>query len=230
MEKLIREVFEANLELPKAGLVVFTWGNVSAIDRKAGIIIIKPSGVPYEDMKEEHMVVLGLDGSILSGNYNPSSDTPTHAEIYRAFPDVGGIVHTHSRWATSWAQACMGIPSYGTTHADYFYGQIPCTRKLTEDEINDSYEINTGKVIVETFLNRNIDPGAVPGVIVASHGPFAWGKDAKDAVHNAIVMEECAMMALNTRLLNPEILPIGQDLQDKHYHRKHGKDAYYGQK
>ncbi|MHB1485494.1 MAG: L-ribulose-5-phosphate 4-epimerase [Saccharofermentanales bacterium] len=230
MEKLIHEVYEANLELPKAGLVVFTWGNVSAIDREKKIIVIKPSGVPYEEMKEEHMVVLELDGRIISGNYKPSSDTATHIEIYRAFPNVGGIVHTHSRWATSWAQACRGIPSYGTTHADYFYGEIPCTRKLTEEEINGAYELNTGKVIVETFQSRNIDPDAVPGVIVASHGPFAWGKNAADAVHNAIVMDECAMMAINTRLINPEVSPIGNDLQDRHYLRKHGKNAYYGQK
>lgn len=229
MEKLIREVLEANLELPKSGLVVFTWGNVSAIDRNRGIVVIKPSGVPYEGMGVEHMVVIDLNGKIISGDFKPSSDTETHLEIYRSFPDVGGIVHTHSRWATIWAQACKGIPAYGTTHADYFYGEIPCTRKLTSDEIGGSYELNTGKVIVETFMKRKIDPNAVPGVVVAGHGPFAWGKNAADAVHNAIVMDECAMMAINTQLVNPSIQPIEQDLLNKHYLRKHGKNAYYGQ-
>jgi len=229
MEKLINDVLEANLELPKTGLVVFTWGNVSAIDRTRGIIVIKPSGVPYEGMKAEHMVVCDLDGKVISGNYKPSSDTDTHIEIYKSFPDIGGIVHTHSRWATIWAQACKGIPAYGTTHADYFYGKIPCTRKLTKEEIEDSYELNTGKVIVETFMLHNIDPNAMPGVVVAGHGPFAWGKNAMDAVHNAIVMDECAMMALNTQIINPSILPIEKVLLDKHYLRKHGKNAYYGQ-
>lgn len=229
MEKLIKEVLEANLELPKAGLVVFTWGNVSAIDRNRGLIVIKPSGVPYEGMKEEHMVVIDLDGKLVSGNFKPSSDTDTHLEIYRSFEGVGGIVHTHSRWATIWAQACKGIPAYGTTHADYFYGEIPCTRKLTDEEIKNSYELNTGKVIVETFKTRNIDPIAVPGVVVASHGPFSWGKNAFDAVHNAIVMDECAMMAINTQIVNPGIAPMDQILLDKHYLRKHGKNAYYGQ-
>ena len=229
MDKLIREVLEANLELPKAGLVVFTWGNVSAIDRARGLVVIKPSGVPYDGMGVEHMVVIDLDGKVISGDFKPSSDTDTHLEIYRSFPDIGGIVHTHSRWATIWAQACVGIPAYGTTHADYFYGEIPCTRKLTKDEIGASYELNTGKVIVETFVSRGIDPIAIPGVVVAGHGPFTWGKNAADAVHNAIVMDECAMMAINTQLVNPKIQPIEQDLLDKHYLRKHGKNAYYGQ-
>ncbi len=230
MENLIREVLEANLELPKAGLVVDTWGNVSAIDRAKGIVVIKPSGVPYEGMKEEHMVVLDLDGKVLSGRLNPSSDTATHLEIYRSFLHAGGIVHTHSRWATSWAQACRGIPAYGTTHADYFYGEIPCTRKLTKEEIESLYEYNTGKVIVETFFTRKIDPDAVPGVVVAGHGPFCWGRNAADAVHNAIVMEECAMMAIQSQQINPAVQPIEQDLLDRHYLRKHGKNAYYGQK
>ncbi len=229
MEKLIHEVLQANLELPKAGLTVFTWGNVSAIDRTRGIVVIKPSGISYEGMKEEHMVVLDLDGKIISGDFKPSSDTVTHMEIYRSFIEVGAIVHTHSRWATIWAQACKGIPAYGTTHADCFYGEIPCTRKLTKKEINESYELHTGKVIVETFLTREIDPYAIPGVVVAGHGPFSWGKNTTDAVHNAIVMEECAMMAIHTRLINPRIQPLERALLDKHYLRKHGKSAYYGQ-
>lgn len=230
MDNLINEVLEANLLLPRFGLVVFTWGNVSAIDRRNGIIVIKPSGVSYESMTKEHMVVLDLEGRILSGNYKPSSDTDTHLELYRSFPEIGGIVHTHSRQATSWAQACRPIPAYGTTHADYFYGEIPCTRKLTAEEIKTSYEWNTGKVIVETFQKRDLNPKAMPGVLVAGHGPFAWGKNAYDAVHNAVVMEECALMALNTRLINPDIDPIEQTLLDKHYLRKHGAGAYYGQK
>ena len=229
MKNLICDVLEANLALPKAGLVVFTWGNVSGIDRSRGIIVIKPSGIPYDGMKEEHLVILDLDGKIISGKFKPSSDTETHLEIYRSFAEVGGIVHTHSRWATIWAQACKGIPAYGTTHADYFYGEIPCTRKLTEEEINGPYELNTGKVIVETFLTRKINPAAIPGVVVAGHGPFAWGKDAADAVHNAIVMEECAMMAIHTQQVNPQIQPLEQELMDRHYLRKHGKNAYYGQ-
>ncbi len=230
MENLINEVLEANLLLPKFGLVVFTWGNVSAIDRRNGIIVIKPSGVSYEAMGKEHMVVMDLDGKVLQGNYKPSSDTDTHIELYREFPEIGGIVHSHSRWATSWAQACMALPAYGTTHADYFYGEIPCTRKLTPDEINTLYELNTGRVIVETFRNANLNPKAIPGVLVAGHGPFAWGKNASDAVHNAVVMEECAMMAIQTRAINPDIEPIEQVLLDKHYLRKHGAGAYYGQR
>lgn len=230
MENLINEVLEANLLLPKFGLVVFTWGNVSAIDRRNGFVVIKPSGISYESMTKEHMVVMDLEGKILSGNYKPSSDTDTHIALYREFPEIGGIVHTHSRWATSWAQACTALPAYGTTHADYFYGEIPCTRKLTPEEINASYELNTGRVIIETFKNGNLSPKAIPGVLVAGHGPFAWGKNAFDAVHNAVVMEECAMMAINTRIINPGITPIEQVLLDKHYQRKHGTGAYYGQK
>ncbi|MHB1454234.1 MAG: L-ribulose-5-phosphate 4-epimerase [Saccharofermentanales bacterium] len=230
MENLINEVLEANLLLPKFGLVVFTWGNVSAIDRRNGIVVIKPSGVSYESMSKEHMVVMDLEGKVLSGNYKPSSDTDTHIALYREFPDIGGIVHTHSRWATSWAQACTALPAYGTTHADYYYGEIPCTRKLTPEEISSSYELNTGRVIIETFKNSNLSAKAIPGVLVAGHGPFAWGKNASDAVHNAVVMEECAMMAINTRIINPDVTPIEQVLLDKHYQRKHGAGAYYGQK
>ncbi len=230
MENLINEVFEANLLLPKFGLVIFTWGNVSAIDRRKGIVAIKPSGVSYESMTKDHIVVLDLDGKILSGNFRPSSDTDTHLELYREFPEVTGIVHTHSKWATSWSQACRGIPAYGTTHADYFYGEIPCTRKLTEEEIKTSYERNTGKVIVETFRQSGLSPKAVPGVLVAGHGPFVWGRNAFDAVHNAVVLEECAMMAFNTRLIDPGTAPLDQALLDKHYLRKHGTGAYYGQK
>lgn len=230
MEKLLEHVFEANLLLPKHNLVVFTWGNVSAIDRERGLVAIKPSGVRYEGMTANQMVVLDLDGKIISGSLRPSSDTPTHLELYRNFPAVGGIVHTHSRWATTWAQACRDLPAYGTTHADYFYGAIPCTRKLSVDEIRTDYELNTGKVIVETFRDRQIDPAAVPGVLIAGHGPFAWGSDALNAVHNAVVMEECAFMGIQTESLNPSVKPLEQELLDKHYFRKHGKDAYYGQR
>lgn len=230
MDSLIRKVLEANLALPRYKLVVFTWGNVSAIDRERGMVVIKPSGVAYDSMTAEHMVVVNLAGEVLSGSYNPSSDTPTHLEIYKNFADVGGIVHTHSRWATIWAQACQDIPAYGTTHADYFYGSIPCTRKLTAEEVKSDYEINTGKVIIETFRDRVIDPKAVPGVLVAGHGPFSWGKDADDAVHNAVVMDECGMMALQTEQINPRVVALEQNLLDKHYFRKHGDNAYYGQK
>ena len=230
MENLIQEVLDANLSLPAHGLVVFTWGNVSAVDRRLGLVVIKPSGVSYDSMGPEHMVVLDLDGKVVSGNYKPSSDTDTHLALYREFPDIGGIVHTHSRWATSWAQACTALPAYGTTHADYFYGEIPCTRKLTVEEIGSSYELNTGRVIIETFRRAQLSAKAVPGVLVAGHGPFAWGKNAADAVHNAVVMEECAMMAIQTRMINPDATPIEQVLLDKHYLRKHGSGAYYGQK
>lgn len=229
VEKLIRQVLEANLDLPKYKMVTFTWGNVSAIDRSRGIVIIKPSGVSYSEMGEQHMVIVDLEGKVIKGDYKPSSDTDTHLEIYKAFTDAGGVVHTHSRWATIWAQASRGIPAFGTTHADYFYGEIPCTRKLTADEINTDYEINTGKVIIETFRERSIDPSAVPGVLVSGHGPFAWGKNGQDAVHNAVVIEEVAMMAMNTLQLNPGCKPIEQVLLDKHYYRKHGSNAYYGQ-
>lgn len=229
MERLIKEVLEANLLLPKYGLVVFTWGNVSAVDRDRGLVVIKPSGVSYKIMDVEHMVVVDLDGNVVSGDHKPSSDTVTHLEIYKAFPGIGGIVHTHSKMATSWAQACRPIPALGTTHADYFYGEIPCTRKLNSDEIKDDYERNTGRVIVETFTNRRIDPLQVPGVLTAAHGPFAWGVNAADAVHNAVVMEECAEMAMNALLINPGVQSVEKELLDKHYLRKHGSKAYYGQ-
>ncbi len=229
IEKLKKKVFKANLELVEQGLVVYTWGNVSAIDRKSGLVVIKPSGVSYAKMKASDMVVVDLKGKIVDGDLNPSSDTPTHLELYRKFDNIGGVVHTHSSWATSWAQAGRDIPCYGTTHADYFYGAIPCARELTDEEIKTEYELNTGKVIVETFKNRNLDPMSVPGILVKNHGPFAVGKDAADAVHNAKVMDEVAKMAFRAEILNSEIIPAKQTLLDKHYLRKHGKDAYYGQ-
>ena len=227
LEQLKKQVYEANMLLPKYGLVTFTWGNVSAIDRQTGLVVIKPSGVPYETMTADDMVVVDLDGNIKDGRYKPSSDTPTHLVLYKAFPKCGGIVHTHSRWATSFAQAGVGIMPLGTTHGDYFYGEIPCTRKMTPEEIAGEYEKETGNVIVETF--RNIDPAAVPAVLVQSHGPFAWGKDAKEAVHNAVVLEEVAFMNFHSLQLNPEQTRMQQELLDKHYLRKHGEKAYYGQ-
>jgi L-ribulose-5-phosphate 4-epimerase len=229
LKKLKEQVFQANLLLIKHGLVTFTWGNVSGIDREKGLIVIKPSGVPYETMKRDDMVVVELEtGKVVDGELKPSSDTPTHLELYKAFPNIGGIVHTHSRWATSFAQAGRGIAALGTTHGDYFYGEIPCTRKMTVEEIQAEYEKETGTVIIETFRDKN--PDAIPGVVVYSHGPFAWGKDAMDAVHNAVVMEEVAFMNIQTTLLNPGIQPMQQELLDKHYLRKHGANAYYGQK
>ncbi len=227
LEELKRTVCEANLLLPKYGLVTFTWGNVSGIDRESGLVVIKPSGVPYEGMTAKDMVVVDLDGNVVEGIWKPSSDTATHVELYKAFPDCGGIVHTHSRWATTFAQAGMGIPAMGTTHADYFYGDIPCTRKMTEAEIKGEYEKETGKVIVETFADK--DPAAIPGVVVHSHGPFAWGTDAMNAVHNAVVMEEVAFMDWHAMVINPEKGGMQQALLDKHFLRKHGKNAYYGQ-
>lgn len=228
-KKLKEEVLKANLLLPKYGLVVFTWGNVSAVDREKGIIAIKPSGVEYDDMQVDDIVIVDLaTGEVLDGKLKPSSDTPTHLELYRQFPNIGGIVHTHSRWATIFAQAKHPIKAYGTTHADYFYGEIPCTRLLSEAEIKGEYELNTGKVIVETF--KDTDPDFVPGVVVASHGPFAWGKSALDAVHNAVVMEEVAMMSWHAKIENPSLKSMDQNLLDKHFLRKHGKNAYYGQK
>lgn len=229
MKEWIQSVLEANLALPKYGMVTFTWGNVSSIDRARGLVVIKPSGVAYDSMTIDHMVMVDLSGKVVQGNCRPSSDTATHLELYRSFPSIGGVVHTHSRWATAWAQSGKGIPAFGTTHADYFYGEIPCARPLTEAEIREEYELNTGRVIVETFQTKDIDPAAVPGVLISGHGPFAWGRNAEDAVHNAVVMEEVAMMALQTLQLNPEAMPIDQMLLDKHYLRKHGKDAYYGQ-
>ncbi len=227
LEDLKKDVCEANIELVKHGLVIFTWGNVSGIDREKNLIVIKPSGVDYDNMKPSDMVVLDLDGNIVEGDLNPSSDTPTHLVLYRNFKNIGGVVHTHSPWATSWAQAGKSIPALGTTHADYFYGSIPCTRKLNEKEIIGSYEAETGNVIVETFSETN--PDDVPAVLVNNHGPFAWGKDVFNAVHNAVVMEEVAKMSYHTLMLN-KVPSIDQVLLDKHYLRKHGKNAYYGQK
>lgn len=229
LEALKEAVLQANLELPKKNLVTYTWGNVSGIDREKGLVVIKPSGVSYEEMKASDMVVLDLQGNKVEGDMRPSSDTPTHIALYNQYPELGGVVHTHSRWATVWAQAGMSIPPLGTTHADYFYGAIPCTRRLTQEEIEGEYELNTGKVIIETFTNLGINPVHVPGVVCYSHGPFSWGKNPDEAVHNAVVMEEVAMMALNTKLLNPSIGDVDSYLLDKHFLRKHGANAYYGQ-
>lgn len=229
LEELKKVVYEANMLLPKYNLVTFTWGNVSAMDRESGLFVIKPSGVPYEDLKPEDMVVMNLEGEKVEGKYNPSSDTPTHLEIYKAFPEIGGVVHTHSSWATSWAQAGRNIPCYGTTHADYIYGEVPCLRTLTKEEIDEAYEKNTGLLIVNEFKARNLDVKAVPAVLCKNHGPFTWGKDAHEAVHNAVVLEEVAKMASRAERINPEIKPAPQELQDKHYFRKHGANAYYGQ-
>ncbi len=226
LEKLKVQVLHANLDLVKHGLVIFTWGNVSAIDRGTGLVVIKPSGVTYEKMKARDMVVVNMDGEIVEGHLKPSSDTATHILLYRKFGNIGGVVHTHSEWATSWAQAGLPIPAIGTTHADYFYGEIPCTRKMTKAEIEGQYELETGKVIVETF--KDLNPDQVPGVLVNNHGPFAWGKSAGDAVHNAVVMEEVAKMAFRSFYLNPKT-EMDKALLDKHFLRKHGDDAYYGQ-
>lgn len=228
LEHLKEQVCEANLLLPKYGLVTFTWGNVSAIDRESGYVVIKPSGVEYDMLTPDKMVVVDLDGNIIEGKLNPSSDTPTHLYLYRNFSEAGGIIHTHSTHATAFAQARMPIEAYGTTHADYFYGAIPCTRELTAAETQRDYELNTGRVIVEAF--KLLDPAAIPGVVVANHGPFAWGKNAAEAVHNAVVMEEVARMAINMKTINPESKPINKYTLDKHYNRKHGENAYYGQK
>ena len=230
LEELKKIVCDANLELPRYGLVTFTWGNVSAIDRQSGLVVIKPSGVPYEGMTAEDMVVVDLDGKVVEGKWRPSSDTATHVELYKAFPAIGGVVHTHSSYATSWAQAGRDIPCYGTTHADYFYGDIPCLRCLTKDEIEDAYERNTGLLIVGEFARLGKDPAAVPGCLCKNHGPFTWGRDAAEAVHNAVVLEEVAKMAYRCETINPQVRPAPQELQDKHYLRKHGKNAYYGQK
>ena len=228
LEELKKEVYEANLLLPKYKLVTFTWGNVSAIDRKSGLIVIKPSGVDYEKMSPEDMVVVDLDGNVVEGKYKPSSDTPTHVKLYNDFAEVGGIVHTHSRWATIFAQTGKCIKPYGTTQADYFYNEIPCTRDMTAEEIKSNYEYNTGAVIVDTF--KHINPTHVPAVLVKNHGPFTWGKDAMDAVHNAVVLEEVAMMAWNTEvLMNHTIETMPKELIEKHFMRKHGPNAYYGQ-
>lgn len=227
LEKLKKEVLNANLALVKNGLVLFTWGNVSAIDRKSGLVVIKPSGVSYDGMKAEDMVVVNLNGDVVEGNYRPSSDTPTHIELYRAHPQIGGIVHTHSTYATAFAQAERAVPAYGTTHADYFYGDIPCARNLTEGEMGE-YERNTGKVINETLSGKDVV--AVPACLVAYHGVFAWGKNADEAVYHATVVEEVAKMAFITEGLNPSARRLPQYVADKHYNRKHGKNAYYGQK
>ncbi|NLS54701.1 L-ribulose-5-phosphate 4-epimerase [Hafnia alvei] len=228
MQQLKQQVFDANMALPHYGLVTFTWGNVSAIDRERGLVVIKPSGVPYETMQAEDMVVVDLQGNIVEGRYRPSSDTPTHLELYRRYPHLGGIVHTHSTHATAWAQAGLSIPALGTTHADYFFGDIPCTRALTAAEVAGEYELNTGKVIVETLGDSN--PLHTPGIVVYQHGPFSWGKDATDAVHNAVVMEEVAKMAWIACGINPQLRHIDGYLMDKHFSRKHGPNAYYGQK
>jgi L-ribulose-5-phosphate 4-epimerase len=228
LEQLKEQVFRSNLLLPKHGLVTFTWGNVSGIDREQGLVVIKPSGVSYEDMRAEDMVIVEVEtGKVVEGKLKPSSDTPTHIELYKAFPNIGGIVHTHSRWATTFAQAGRGIEALGTTHGDYFYGEIPCTRKMTKDEIEGEYEKETGLVIKETFQGKN--PDAIPAVLVHSHGPFAWGADPMDAVHNAVVLEEIAFMNFHTLMLEPTIPSMQQELLDKHYLRKHGANAYYGQ-
>ncbi|MBQ1324911.1 MAG: L-ribulose-5-phosphate 4-epimerase [Solobacterium sp.] len=230
MEKLKEEVCRANLLLPKYGMVTFTWGNVSAIDRESGLFVIKPSGVEYDVMKPEDMVVVDLEGNVVEGRYRPSSDTPTHLVFYREFPNIGGVVHTHSTFAVGWAQAGRDIPALGTTQGDYFYGDVPCTRKMTPEEIAGEYELETGNVIVEEFRRRGIDPDQMPGVLVHSHGPFTWGTDAENAVHNAVVLEEVAKMAFLSRMINPQAERMQQELLDKHYLRKHGPGAYYGQK
>ncbi|MGN0695797.1 MAG: L-ribulose-5-phosphate 4-epimerase [Oscillospiraceae bacterium] len=230
LEQLKEEVCRANLLLPKYGLVTFTWGNVSGIDRENGIMVIKPSGVEYDDMRPDDMVLVDIEsGNTVEGKYRPSSDTDTHLALYRAYPSIGGIVHTHSRMAASFAQAGRDIIAFGTTHGDYFYGDIPCTRKMTPAEIGGSYELETGNVIIEELSRRGIDPMEIPAVLVQSHGPFAWGTDPFNAVHNAVVLEECACMAFNTLALAPTVERMQQELLDKHYLRKHGKNAYYGQ-
>lgn len=228
LEKLKKEVYEANMMLPRYHLITFTWGNVSGIDREKGLIVIKPSGVEYDEMKPEDMVVVDLSGKVVEGSLRPSSDTPTHIEFYKAFPNIGGVTHTHSTFATSFAQAGKPVPALGTTHGDYFYGAIPCTRKMTSEEIAGEYEKNTGLVIVETF--KDLDPDAVPGVLVHSHGPFTWGKDAADSVHHSVILEECAKMAMYSKIIYGGDVPdMQRELLDKHYLRKHGANAYYGQ-
>ncbi len=229
LEQLKQEVYEANMLLPEHKLITFTWGNVSGIDREKGLVVIKPSGVEYPSMTAEDMVVVDLEsGKTVEGTLNPSSDTATHLELYRSFVNIGGVVHTHSRWATIYSQAGCGIKPLGTTHGDYFFGEIPCTRKMTDEEIANEYELNTGKVIVETFAGKA--PDDIPAVLVHSHGPFTWGTDAKNAVHNAVVLEEVAFMAWHNEMFNPDLKAMQKTLLDKHYLRKHGANAYYGQK
>ncbi|HBR2914330.1 TPA: L-ribulose-5-phosphate 4-epimerase [Klebsiella pneumoniae] len=228
MQQLKQQVFEANMDLPRYGLVTFTWGNVSAIDRQRGLVVIKPSGIAYESMTVDDMSVVDLQGHVVEGRRRPSSDTATHLALYRRYPDLGGVVHTHSTHATAWAQAGLAIPALGTTHADYFFGDIPCTRALSAQEVDEAYELNTGQVIIETLGDAN--PLHTPGIVVYQHGPFAWGKDAHEAVHNAVVMEEVARMAWIARGINPQLQPIDSWLMNKHFQRKHGPNAYYGQK
>lgn len=229
LEQLKQEVYEANMLLSKYHLVTFTWGNVSGIDREKGLFVIKPSGVDYDKLTPDSMVVVNLEGEVVEGDYRPSSDTPTHVVLYNRFQEIGGVVHTHSPWATSWAQAGRGIPCYGTTHADYLYGQVPCVRTLTKEEIETAYEKNTGVLIADEFERLAVDYIATPAVLCKNHGPFTWGKDAKEAVHNAVVLEEVAKMAARCEQIDPKVNPAPQELQDKHYYRKHGKNAYYGQ-
>lgn len=229
LEELKKVVYEANMELPRRGLVTYTWGNVSQIDRETGYVVIKPSGVDYDKLRPEDMVVVDLQGNKIEGELNPSSDTPTHLELYKHFTEIGGIVHTHSVEATSWAQAGRSIPLYGTTHADYFYGPIPCARGLTEEEIKENYEKNTGLVIIETFEVSKMNPLYTPGVLCNNHGPFTWGEDAFTAVHNAVVLEEVAKMAAKTEQINSRVIPAPDCIRDKHFYRKHGANAYYGQ-
>jgi len=230
LEQLKKDVYEANMELPRRGLITYTWGNVSGRDAETGYFVIKPSGVDYDKLTADDMVVVDLEGNVIEGKYRPSSDTPTHIELYKKYPEIGGVVHTHSPEATAWAQAGRSIPLYGTTHADYFYGSIPCARSLTKEEIEGEYERNTGLVIIETFEENGINPKHTPGVLCCNHGPFTWGKDAAEAVHNAVVLEEVAKMALKTELINPKVQTAPDTIRDKHFFRKHGANAYYGQK
>ena len=230
LEELKKQVYDANMQLPRRGLVTYTWGNVSGIDREKGLFVIKPSGVEYDDLTPEKMVVMDLDGNRVEGTLNPSSDTKTHLELYKAFPEIGGVVHTHSTYAVAFAQARRDLPALGTTHADYFYGAVPCTRVLTAEEIDEDYEKNTGKVIVETFARRVLNPVYLPGVLCACHGPFTWGKDAAQAVYHAVVLEETAKMAQLTFSLDPNAQSAPQHILDKHFSRKHGPNAYYGQR
>ena len=230
LEQLKKDVYEANMELPRRGLITYTWGNVSGRDAETGYFVIKPRGVDYDKLTADDMVVVDLTGKVIEGKYRPSSDTPTHIELYKKYPEIGGIVHTHSPEATSWAQAGRSIPLYGTTHADYFYGPIPCARSLTKEEIEGEYERNTGLVIIETFEENGINPVYTPGVLCCNHGPFTWGKDAAEAVHNAVVLEEVAKMATKTEQINPRVTPAPDTIRDKHFFRKHGANAYYGQK